>query len=168
MKKNIDLEGEEQYIIFRCAHGDLAYAQKCLVKASLTDDKFISHCLVIMSVLAYCRPFTDCRMPIGPKRILLKKSDVPRGHRILHEKMMIARNKLIAHADLEMREPKLHAWTHVKPFMFPIQFKTLDLHEWLGKDAPIADLINSLMEIIAIRIKHIEEKFELQLREMFS
>ena len=103
---------KEKYIFYNFAIIDLDDAFGCLdaikqYKHGLTSTAMVSTAIVKYAIIAYLRPFTLCKGIDNKKKRPLSIEDVPEKHRNLHSKLLDYRDCIIAHTDLDFRNPKL-------------------------------------------------------------
>jgi hypothetical protein len=149
---------EEQYVFHRFAHGDVNKALMCLDRIEGQNDGFVSWCLLQTAVIAYCRLFAECKISKG-RSLRLASRFVPREGKTLHGRLISWRNKIIAHSDLELREPKLHGWTGQNGTTFGVVFRGFYSDELMGELVCIKDLFRSVLTGLAHDLDEREQVF---------
>ena len=97
---------EEKYVFYNLAVADLNEASGCLNAIKQYKRGLTSTTMVKNAIIAYSRPFTKCR-GIYNKMHRLPIEVVPENHRDLHNKVLHYRDCIIAHTDLDFKNPKL-------------------------------------------------------------
>ena len=98
---------EEKYVFHDFAAADLDEASGCLEAMKRHKRGLTSTTMVKYATIAYSRPFSECRGIDNKKKHLLSIEVVPKDYRTLHKKVLEYRNRIIAHTDLNSRNPKL-------------------------------------------------------------
>ncbi len=98
---------EEKYIFYIFAIADMDEASGCLNAIKQHKRGLTSTTMVKNAIIAYSRPFTKCKGIDNIKKYPLGIKVVPKNHRDLHKKVLDYRNRIIAHTDLDFRNPKL-------------------------------------------------------------
>jgi len=98
---------EEKYVFYNFAIADLDEASGCLDAIKQYKRGLTSKTMVKYAIIAYSRPFSECRGIDNKKKHPLGIKVVPKNHRNLHNKLLGYRNRIIAHTDLDFRNPKL-------------------------------------------------------------
>ena len=97
---------EEEYVFYNLAIADFYEASGCLDAIKQYERGLTRTTMVKNAIIAYSRPFTKCNGK-HTKKHCLKIEIVPKHYRSLHKKILQYRDKIIAHTDLDFRNPKL-------------------------------------------------------------
>lgn len=98
---------EEEFVFHNLAIADFHEASGCLNAIKQYKRGLTSTTMVKNAIIAYSRPFTNCRGIHTKKHCLKIKKVVPKNYRTLHKKVLQYRDRIIAHTDLDFRHPKL-------------------------------------------------------------
>ena len=98
---------EEKYVFYNFAIADLDEAFGCLDAIKQYKRGLTSTIMVKYAIIAYSRPFTRCKGIDGKRKKFLGDKVVPKNYRELHKKVLDYRKRIIAHTDLDFRNPKL-------------------------------------------------------------
>jgi hypothetical protein len=93
----------EEYCFLHLAFTDLAEAESTFDLAIQFPQ--LVQCLVVAGVIAYARPFQNCRGKYQTWN--LSKKEVPKERRVLHRQLLDLRNQFFAHTDLKAVRPRL-------------------------------------------------------------
>src|SRR5690242_21111908 len=114
---------KEKYIFYLFAEGDVGQATIALDRGSEATDSSVKGSLYGLAVVAYCRPFMKTK--IGgtkthelPTSLFLAKEQMP-----LHKQILVWRNKMFAHTDIDIRKPKLVEWSRKPRRIWAMQFE---------------------------------------------
>ena len=121
----MDNKTEEEYVFHRMVHGDLQYALKLVELSENQIENEIKYSIQRDALVTYARPFYFCHGKYG-KYKLTPNPNVSKEHK----EILTWRDKIIAHSDIDIRDPQLHCWTQPNP-TFPIVFKG-----WYSENMP--------------------------------
>ncbi len=96
---------EEVYVFYNFATADLDEASGCLDAIKYYKRGLTIMVMIKNAIIAYSRPFTTCKGMYKSHRLSIKV--VPKNFRDLHNKVLHYRDCVIAHTDLDVRNPKL-------------------------------------------------------------
>lgn len=96
---------EEEYVFYNFATADFDEASGCLDAIKQYKRGLTIMVMIKNAIIAYSRPFTRCKGKYGQHSLDIKV--VPKNYRDLHDKVLHHRNCIIAHTDLDVRNPRL-------------------------------------------------------------
>jgi hypothetical protein len=99
-------EFEEKYVFYRFATADLDEAYYCLHAIKRYRRSFTVMAMIKNAIIAYARTFKNCKGKYGKYHLNIEEV-VPENHRDLHDKVLHHRDCIIAHTDIDIRNPKL-------------------------------------------------------------
>jgi hypothetical protein len=97
---------EEAYAHLVSSSNDLDQAWRVLHAIASNRSGPLTGAAFMFSVIAYARPYTTSRGEF--RRYTLDLGHVPPEHRALHDRLMAARHKILAHSDLTVKEARVH------------------------------------------------------------
>lgn len=147
-------KNEEQYVFYRMALGDIQSARRVCDLASKQADNEIKCSMIRDAIVTYCRPWSRCNGKFGHRKLDKQISDQLNVD--IHEKLMQWRDQIIAHSDIDVRDPKLHYWTRGN--IFPIVLKGFYASD-MPKEEEIKSICEKLEGILLLKIKESEEVF---------
>jgi hypothetical protein len=109
--KDIDYlknKSDEKYVFYNFVTADLDEASHSLSTIKQYKQGFMIMTLIKNAIIAYSRPFGDCKGTYSKYKIGIKF--VPKNLRKLHKQVLHHRNCIIAHTDISVRTPKLGAY----------------------------------------------------------
>ena len=112
---------EEQYVFYRLVSADLDEAYRSLEAIRRYKRGPTIMALIKNAIVSYARPFKRCNGRYG--RYSISPRFVPKNHLELHKLLMHHRDRIIAHTDIDVREPKLVRWDFGSTVAYPIQLK---------------------------------------------
>ncbi|MDH4203250.1 MAG: hypothetical protein OEV87_10195 [Phycisphaerae bacterium] len=144
----------EKYCFYQLAEGDLILSKSFLKAIDENTEKKITNALIQCTILSYCRPFKECRGVYRKYR--LSKKFIPNNLKQIHQEMIHYRDKVFAHTDVELRNPKLIRWEGKSGYVYPMQFKGLSPAIFEKNIPNIISSIESVQSAIAREIKEMK------------
>jgi len=141
---------EEEYIHFESSIHGLNYARSILLEVRQQKGHALAAPAFQFALVQYSKPYL---MSFGaeldskgkPKKHKIENKHIPGNHRALHDRLLKARNKILAHDDLDVKEAKLHvADTASGKFVGVVQNVIYGTEELSNLDA-IIDLIEQTL-----------------------
>jgi len=120
-EKMMDNVTEERYVFYRIASGDFQWSKQLTEISGQQTDPGVRASVQRDAIIAYARPFTRTQGKFS-KNYRLEDAEVPQSILSIHNEIMKWRSKIIAHGDIDLKDPQLHCWTNSKQPTFPILF----------------------------------------------
>jgi hypothetical protein len=146
---------EEQYIHFASCIENLNNAWVILQEIKKSKGNNLIWAAFQFALIEYAKPYTNSRGVIL-KNHKLDESFIPSAHLKLHKKILDSRNKILAHADLTVKEAQLHvAQIQSGKFVGIVQNVIRGTEELSNIDAVI-ELIEQTLDNMYVEEKRLE------------
>lgn len=149
---------EEFYVFLRFADGDISQAQIALDHMSTVEGDFLRLCLLKYAAISYCRPFKKSRGAFN-KSLKLDRGYVPACFIGLHTELVVLRDQVFAHTDIDVRSPVLHCWTREPKPIFPIQLKSHNHSQLFAREQEMQSLFNAVLGLVRGKQSELEIQF---------
>ncbi|NQU65509.1 MAG: hypothetical protein HQ517_14665 [SAR324 cluster bacterium] len=147
-------EIQEKYVFYRMVHADFEECSSTLGLLSEIENKKIKLALVKAAIVAYYRPFSGSN-PVNRSR-KWKLDEALITDIQTHEEVKKNRMHLVAHSDLEFREPQLAKIGE----LFPISFKGFYFENFMELVEPLRKLASDMVTVMSKEIlKYEKDKF---------
>ena len=148
-------EQEEHYIHFASSIENLNNAWRILKTIKKKKNNSLSGAAFQFALIEYAKPYTNSRGNVL-KNYKLDESFIPLTHIELHQRIIQSRNQILAHADLTIKEAKLHvAQIKSGKFVGIIQNVVWGTEELANIDS-IIELIEKTLDKMYIEEKRLE------------
>ena len=109
-------------------------------------------------IVSYVRPFSENKGRII--RVLrLGESIVPVDRRPLHRDLVVYRNQVFAHTDVEAYSPQLGRWPSKSGFVYPMSFRGLSADRFVGRASEIVSLVEDVHHAVQLEEHRIEAEW---------
>ena len=135
-------ELQERYVFYRLAHTDFEECLQILSKLPKIEDAQVKLALVKYAIVSYYRPFSGSNPVHRERKWKLDEALVTDME--THDAVKRYRMHLIAHSDLEYRQPSLGRTGGV----FPISYKGFYYEEYMHIVQPLENLATSMWSIM--------------------
>jgi len=152
---------EEQYVFYRMALSDIQSAKRVCDLALKQTDNELKYSMIRDAIVIYCRPFSRCNGKFGSHKLDKHISD--QLDLSIHRRLIQWRDQIIAHSDIDVRDPKLHCWTNLRGNTYPIVF-TGFYGSNMPKEEDIKSICEKLEEILLLKIKESEAVFSANIK----
>lgn len=98
---------KELYVFYHLILVDMERVQKSVEYLSTVEDKHVAEALFRDAVVSYAKPFSGNRRFIAQSRLRLADTFVSAALRAAHDDIIVLRNKLFAHMDLDHQVPNV-------------------------------------------------------------
>ena len=152
----------EELCCLRFASMDIDKAARYVGIVKAQADNRTMFPILEAAIVSYAKPFLNCKIKPSKERALLKTKDVPLQYKNLHKGLIDYRNKFVAHADIDVRNPKLSKWNKAGEMpCFPMSFKGYQIEDWSKKIHEIEILLLLLQKNVLEQIKKCEKELDL-------
>lgn len=135
-------ELQEKYVFYRLAHTDFEECLQTLRKLPEVDDTLVELAILKYAIISYYRPFSGSNPVHRRKKWKLDEELVT--DMTTHEAVKKCRMHLIAHSDLEYRQPSLGRIGGV----FPISYKAFGYEEYMSIVQPLERLASNMWSVM--------------------
>ena len=147
-------QAEERYIHLASSSHDLNYAWYVLQEIRKEPSNPLNGTAFMFALICYARPYTVSRGEL--QRYVLDTQHVPTEHAALHDRLLSARHKILAHSDLTVKEARLHvANTSTGKFVGVVQNTIFGTEEFGNLDT-IVDLIEKTLRSLYASLDHLK------------
>ena len=101
---------KERYAFIHLSIVDMSRAISSIELLSLQDNEHIRDALMRDAVISYAKPFSSNKGVISKHRLRIDDSYIPTESLSEHKAVIAARNKLIAHVDLDGQNPQVEVY----------------------------------------------------------
>lgn len=133
----------EYLALLRLADSDFAQAEHCLLAIKEIEDRKVQFSLACHAVICYCRPFTSNR-GVNTSKVNIDKSLLPEEINDDHNRIMAARNQIVAHTDVSWRKPQLSSYTASNGHCYAMAFKGF----YYEHAIELGDIIRGLLPVV--------------------
>jgi hypothetical protein len=138
---------EERYIHLASSSHDLNFAWRVLRELKEASGSSLAGPAFQFALIAYARPYMPSR-GTAKREHRLSPRYVPPEHRDLHGRLLAARNTILAHSDLTVKQARLHvANTATGKYVGVVQNVIYGTEEWGNLDQ-IIDLIQKTLDVL--------------------
>lgn len=150
-------ELKEEYAFYSFAEDDLKEAYRSLEAVNRYKRDVVISALIKIAIISYSRPFKKCHGEYK-KHYNLKDDIIPKQHKNLHQKIIIYRDQIFAHSDINLKKPEVRKCQIKNKVMFPITYRGFTPKDFLHETAKIKQLINAVLSSLRLNINEIEKR----------
>ncbi|MEI8014654.1 MAG: hypothetical protein WCH20_07420 [Nitrospira sp.] len=147
----------EQYCFYRLYSIDFDTVRHSLRMLRRYRRQDVRHSILRDIMVGYARPFSGNKGRLI-KEHRLKTKYVPSQLRSLHNEMIDARMRMLAHTDYDFRNPRVARWPSTRGSLYPMAFRRDDMEKFENRVMQIEALVKAVESNVKAKIREIENQ----------